>query len=166
MRKKIVGTLVCVIFIAIILDFANAYNLSGNKVIEPHRLENSDNSLVTFRPCFTCYIEVLGKVAEDDSGRVEMFKTFWFRPFDDDRAFVTFWHIKFQPDANITVYTRENGRILWQHEGNQTLDMVGFFGNYIPSSSDDRSFQVTMNGVAYFAMPRITILTTPGLASR
>jgi hypothetical protein len=143
------------LFILSAINCVNARYLGGSIGVDTHQIEDSDTAQTTFRPCFTCYIEASGKVAEDDYGRVKMWKTLWLRPFSDNRAFVTFWHINFQPDANITIYSRENGRVLWQHEGNQTLNMLGFFGNYIPSSSDDRSFQVTMNGVAYFAMPRL-----------
>jgi len=80
--------------------------------------------------------------------------TFWFRPFNNDKALVTYWMLVFKYDSNVKIYNRENGDIIWDHQGSEypQLKIFGFFGDYIPSTSDDDSFRVSLSGKALIVL--------------
>jgi len=108
-----------------------------------------------------CYIEAEGKISVQDWFAIirmpNMWKTFWFRPFKDEmKAFVSFWRLVFQSDSDITIYSEENGNILWDHQENQEVHLVivGFWGDYIPTNTDGY-LNVKINGNAIFVKPRL-----------
>ena len=107
----------------------------------------------------TCYIEADGEIAYDFDWPAifkmpNMWKTLWFRPFNNDKAIVTSWMLVFKHDSDIRIYNREDGDLLWNHQGSEypQLKIFGFFGDYIPSSGDDDSFSVSLSGKAFIVL--------------
>lgn len=147
--RKILTYMVVVMFLSVAfasLSLAKEYE-STNEM--PTRFYNG------------CYIESNGKISIDDWFAIirmpNMWKTFWFRPFKDEmQAFVSFWRLVFQSDSDVTIYSEENGDILWDHQGGKEVHLVivGFWGEYIPTSVDGL-LNVQINGNALFAKPRL-----------
>ena len=149
--KKIACALVCVMMFIPLCHFTD----SLAKPYEEQLDNNYDDSMIG-RMFVTCYIEASGKVGGEDRGffQFSMWKSLWFRPFLNDLAVVTYWHIPFDSDAEVTIYSREGGRVLWDHEGQQRINIIGYFGTYIPKSTEDDSLHVTISGTALVAMPK------------
>lgn len=110
-----------------------------------------------------CYIEATGKISVDDWFAIirmpNMWKTFWFRPpLKELNAFVSFWRIVYQSDSQITIYTEQNGDILWENNEQQEVHLIiiGFYGIYVPQSGDPNGpLHVEISGNAWFAKPRL-----------
>ena len=146
--KKIICALTCIIMFIPLVQFTVALTDTYKE-----QVDNQDISLG--RIYTTCYVEASGKIGGDDRGFFQfgMWKVFWFRPFLNDFAVVTYWHIPFDTDAEVTIYSREGGRVIWEHEGQQRVNIIGYFGTYISSVKDD-SLYITISGTALVAMPK------------
>ena len=142
MRRKIVGILICALLVATAMPFTNALNANGTE-----ESINQKEAIAKRRVFTTCYIEASGPVNH-------MWKTFWFRPFRGDYAFVSYWAISFrEPDVEVTIYNRENGRVLWQNEedfGQWGLKLIGYFGVY--TNPPDEGLRITLRGKALLAI--------------
>jgi hypothetical protein len=116
----------------------------------------------TSRPFATCYIEASGDISERDWFAIirlpNMWKTFWFRPpANDFEAFVSLWRIIYDPESIVTIYAKQDGRILWEQNGRQDVQLViiGFHGTYIPESTNpDGRLHVEISGNALFIIPK------------
>ncbi len=143
MRKKILGILICVLLIATAIPFTNAINANNTAAII-----NQKDNIVKRRVFTTCYIEASGPVNH-------MWKTFWFKPFRGDYAFVSYWAISFEEFfVEVTIYNHENGRVLWQNEkdfGQWGLKLIGYFGVYANPSGDD-GLRINLRGKALLAI--------------
>ncbi|KYK21134.1 hypothetical protein AYK21_05225 [Thermoplasmatales archaeon SG8-52-2] len=100
-----------------------------------------------------CYIEATGNVEPSgDFIKYVMFKHFWFRPYRDERAFVFLWLIEFlEPDVSVTIYTEENGDILWEDTGLTGvwgMRLFWYFGIYTNDGSTDDQLVVNLQGNA------------------
>ena len=86
-----------------------------------------------------------------------MWKSFWFRPFNDDKAIVSYWMLVFKFDSIVKIYSEENGDLLWENYGSNYLQLkiFGFYGNYIPSNNDENSFQVLLSGKAFIVLTKL-----------
>jgi hypothetical protein len=147
MRKKLIGILICISLLTTIIPLTGAINSNNTQ----QKREKNQGNIFNIYPL--CYVEANGNIAEKE-GRQKMWKTFWFRPFQDDRACVSYWHIIFKSDATVTIYDKKNGDVVWQNTGDQRLNILGYFGIYIPSSANDGSLHITIEGRALLAMPR------------
>jgi hypothetical protein len=114
----------------------------------------TNNIGLGYRDLFTsCYIEAEGEIAKIDWPAIikmpNMWKTFWFRPFNDNRALVSYWSIVLDCDSDVKIYDEENGNILWDHQGSEypQLKIFGYSGIYIPKSIDN-SLHVSLSGNA------------------
>ena len=149
MKMKIL-VIACLIFIILsIIPIVNSEN-TNNQNISGVR----DINLFT-----TCFIEADGEIAYDFDWPAiikmpNMWKTLWFRPFNNDKALVTSWMLVFNYDSDVKIYNRENGDLLWNHQGTEypQLKIFGFYGDYIPSSGDDDSFRVSLSGRAFIVL--------------
>jgi hemolysin-activating ACP:hemolysin acyltransferase len=68
----------------------------------------------------SCYIEADGDLSTVDWPRAigsNMWKLSWFRPFRNDLAFVSYWHIVFDESSELAIYDKEGGGLLREHEG-------------------------------------------------
>ena len=67
---------------------------------------------------------------------------------------VTSWMLVFNYDSDVKIYNRENGDLLWNHQGTEypQLKIFGFYGDYIPISGDDDSFRVSLSGRAFIVL--------------
>jgi hypothetical protein len=147
--KKTICALACIMMFIPLANFTGA--LTGTY---EEQLENKEDIAIG-QIFMTCYIEASGKIGEDGGGFFQfgMWKTFWFRPFLDNRAFVTYWHIPFDPDGQVTIYSSDGGQVLWDYKGEQRVNILGYFGTYIPSVIEG-SLHVTISGNALVAMPK------------
>ncbi len=117
------------------------------------------------RPFATCHIEASGDISERDWFAIvrlpNMWKTFWFRPpFNDFKAFVSLWRIIYDPDSKVTIYTKQDGKILWEQNGRQDAQLViiGFYGTYIPERTNPNGpLHVEISGNALFVKPKFII---------
>jgi len=110
----------------------------------------------------SCYIEADGEIAYNIDWIAfikmpNMWKTFWFRPFNDDRAIVSYWMLVFNFDSKVRIYSEEDGDLLWEHQGSEypQLKIFGFYGNYIPSTNDNYAFQVELDGNALIVLTKL-----------
>ena len=142
MTRKIIGILICVLLIATTIPITSATNANNTEVVVTQKDNIAKRRLFT-----TCYIEASGSVNH-------MWKTFWFRPFRGDYALVSYWAISFEePDVQVTIYNRENGRVLWQNEndyGQWGLKLIGYFGAYTNPPGD--GLLINLRGNALFAI--------------
>lgn len=143
MRRKLFGILMCVVLLATTIPITSALNEDNTAAT----VDQKDN-IVKRRVFTTCYIEATGPVNH-------MMKSFWFRPFHGDYAIVSYWVILFgEPDVEVTIYNRENGRVLWQDNddlGQWGLKLIGYFGIYT-NPPDDDGLRISLRGKALLAM--------------
>ena len=145
MRKKIICYLISLILLITSIPLIGALESNIEK-------ENPTFNDVIVGPYIGCYIDVSGIISHFDFPRIlgnNFWKTFWFRPFNDDRALVSYWQILFDKTADISIYNEENGDLLWQNLGEYHTQMriIGFFGTYIPDN-DNGDFNVIIQGRA------------------
>jgi len=138
MRKKMIGIIIGMLLITLLLPSISATPTFGNKK-------------EVFK---NCYIEVAGTV-ESVSGNLFqylMFKHFYIRPHGDERAFVLLWLIEWrEPDVTVTIYTEENGDILWQDTGLSGVWGMRLFwynGIYTNEGSTEDQLVVNLQGNA------------------
>jgi hypothetical protein len=127
---------------------------------------NSDNTDTTTmknvlgeKQRFTnCYFEISGYMHNDWPAIIKlpnMFQLLWIQSANDinDVIFGTYSYIYFEEDAEITVYSEENGEVIWQHEGqiDPFLTMIGFKGSYSYVDPDYELPIITLSGNALFA---------------
>jgi hypothetical protein len=116
----------------------------------------------TSRPFATCYIEASGDISERDWFAIirlpNMWKTFWFRPpLNDFEAFVSLWRIIYDSDSKVTIYVKQDGKILWEQNGRQDVQLViiGFHGTYIPERTNpNEPLHVEISGNALLVIPK------------
>jgi hypothetical protein len=152
--RKIIILLVVLMFL--ITGFATISNSKENKAVE--KIDNANK--LGYKGC---YIAASGKISEEDWFAIirmpNMWKTFWFRPpLNEQEAFVSFWRIIYQSDSEVTIYTEENGDILWDYNGQEDVNLIiiGFNGIYIPDRSNpDEPLHVEISGNALFVKPRL-----------
>lgn len=105
-----------------------------------------------------CYIEASGEVERTGSYfiRYVMWKHFWFRPYNDDRAFVLFWRVAFmEPKVSVTIYTEKNGDILWEdteQTGIWGLWLWCYYGVYTNDGTTDDQLVIKLQGTAKVAI--------------
>ena len=138
MRKKVIGIITGMLLITLIVP-----SLLANPTIE--------NEKEVFRDC---YLEVTGTVVPVSGNLFQylMFKYFYIRPFGDERAFVFYWFIQWkEPDVTVTIYTEENGEILWQDTGLAGVWGMRLFwyrGIYTNEGSSEDQLVVNLQGNA------------------
>ena len=128
---------------------------------ENNTVEKIDDSFAS--NYIKCYIEASGKISQRDWFAIirmtNMWKTFWFRPpLNELKAFVSFWRIVYQADSQLTIYSEENGDIIWDHNGEQEIHLIilGFNGIYIPQSGDPNGpLHVEISGNVWFVKPKL-----------
>lgn len=108
----------------------------------------------------SCYVEADGDVSTVDWPRLigsNMWKLSWFRPFGNDLAVVSYWRIVLDESSELAIYDRDGGDLLWEHDGsgNPQLRIIGFFGDYIPTSPDESTLHVKISGSALFIAENI-----------
>ena len=143
--KKIVGVFVCMLLITTIMP-----SLTAKQKIDPTLTETTKK--IEYK---NCYIKASGTITKADWPRIfgiNFWKVYWFyyKPYSDNHAFVFFWLMIFEPDAEVTVYTEENGEVLWQNQGQgyPQLMIYRYDGIYIPSKPDGDTFQISIDGNA------------------
>ncbi len=137
MRKKIIGIIIFLILMTQIIPTISATPTFGNKK-------------EVFKDC---YIEASGTVEPcGDFIKYVMFKHFYIRPYRDERAFVLLWLIEFlEPDVTVTIYTEENGEVLWEDTGLTGvwgMRLFWYFGIYTNDGSTDDQLVVNLHGNA------------------
>jgi len=155
MKKKIF-VIICLILLVI-----TSFPLVNSNEIDVND-DACDIKLSKWELYSSCYIEAEGEIAYNIDWIAfikmpNMWKTFWFRPFDDDMAFVSYWMLVFKFDSKVKIYNEENGDLLWEHQGSEypQLKIFGFYGDYIPSTNDQDVFQVSLNGNAFMVLTRL-----------
>lgn len=135
MKRKTIGILICMLLFSTMIPIISA---APPELGEIQRFNS-------------CYIVAEGELTEKDFPSIigtSMWKICYLRPFNDDRATVFYWFIRFKDTATVTIYTEENGDVLWQHEGSTVpqLRMLRFNGVYIPELTDDGSLHIQISG--------------------
>lgn len=122
MRRKIIGILICMLLFGTIIPVIT----TAQPV--PTEQKNFNN----------CYMVAEGQLTDEDFPSIigiSMWKICYLRPYgqDDERASVFYWFIRFNYTATVTIYSEENGEILWQHQGSTVpqLRILLFNGRYI-----------------------------------
>lgn len=119
--KKIIGILVCVLLVSTTLSVTSALSIT-----------NDDDALLTTKEDFGrkaytfCYIESKGQY--DPDKHFQIIDIPIGLPWMEKR-FVLLWHMGYISASETTIYTRENGQILWESTGAQhDLVLVGYHG--------------------------------------
>ena len=140
MNRKIVG---CLIIIGLILTTLPIVTAKNQINIEPTVIKNYKN----------CYVEISGLISLNDYPRIigiNMWKLIFLRTSgsNNPNAFVLYWYLLLDEKSEISIYTEENGEILWQHDGQGTpeLRLLLFSGSYISSMAGEDRLQVDLNG--------------------
>jgi len=140
LNKKIIGICVCVLLIATSIPSIGA--IPGPNA-QPVGNENK-----VFK---NCYIDALGLVdSSPPHYRPLMFKIFYLRSFITNNALVLYWLIIFEePDVEVTIYSEENGEVLWQNEHDPPavwgLRLIRFKGQYTHFTNEN-GFHVNIRG--------------------
>lgn len=135
MTRKIIGILMGMLLIGAITPVVCASPTRPNQI-----------------PRFnTCYIVAEGELTEKDFPSIigtSMWKIHYTRPFNDDRANVFFWFIRFNETSTVTIYSEENGEVLWQHQGDTVpqLRMVMFKGIYLNADTTEGKLHIEIRG--------------------
>ena len=138
MRKKVIGIIIGMLLITLIIPSLSATPTFANEK-------------EVFRDC---YLEVTGTVVPVSGNLFQylMFKHFYIRPYGDERAFVLLWLIQWiEPDVTVTIYTEENGEILWQDTGLTGVWGMRLFwykGIYTNEGSTEDQLVVNLEGTA------------------
>jgi hypothetical protein len=130
MKKKIVVFFICMLLVVIAFPITTAKNQT-----------NTTNPVYQDRQVFNnCYIELTGSI-------YTQWKICFLKPFGTYYSTVFFWHLELQPNAEITIYTEENGEILYQYQGERQIRILRFRGIYIPTREDiDGPLNVDISG--------------------
>lgn len=137
MNQKLIGIVICMLFVAIPLQFVHAAdkNLDTGK-----GFTDNAKDVDTLRRTFTtCYIEATGLLAGQ-------WKIVYLKPFNNEFAVVCVWKIFLGDDGKTTIFNKENGRMLYEHQGRRELLLVGFMGDYYNPSHD--YYGITIKGTA------------------
>lgn len=132
MKKKTTGLFLCMLVFGVLLP-----TVSANQTKIEH-----------FNSCFIVADGVLTEKDFPSIIGISMWKMCWFRPFNDDRATVFYWFIRFNQTSSVTIYSEENGEVLWQHQGDTVpqLRMLGFKGIYLNNLIEDGRLHVELRG--------------------
>ena len=136
MKTKLIGILIIMLLTIPVLQSCMAKTTFGN---EKEIFED-------------CYVEVTGSVVPVSGNLFQylMFKHFYIRPYDDDRAFVFLWHIQWmEPDVTVKIFTEENGELLWEDTGLTGVWGMRLFwynGIYTNDGSTDDKLIVNLQG--------------------
>lgn len=140
MKKKLIGGLIIVGLLITTLPIATAKYQNN---IETTGLEKYTN----------CYIEISGLISLNDYPRIigiNMWKMIFLRTSGSNNpdAFVLYWYLLLDETSEISIYTEENGELLWQHDGQGTPEMriLWFSGSYISSMAEEDRLRVDING--------------------
>jgi hypothetical protein len=152
MHKKILFGLICSILLMMITP-------STLGITDFYYMKDSISPLSSDRDAFiNCHIEASGYISEIDWLAIikapNMWKTTWFRPFNDDRAVVTYWQIVFDSTVKISIHDRDGG-ILWEHSdaSHEQIRIIGYYGIYIPSRPDlEKPLHIDISGNALLVL--------------
>ena len=140
MKRKLV---VCMIVFGLVIT---ALPLTSAKVREDFRPTK-------FEKFTNCYVKISGLISNNDYPRVfgiNMWKILFLRPngANNPKAFVFYWYLLIDETANISIYTQENGELLWQYDGQGTPEvrMIRFSGIYTNSDNQEDRLIVDING--------------------
>ena len=124
MRRKIIGILICMLLLATIIPTITATQPVPNRI----KLFNN------------CYMVAEGMLTDKDFPSIigtSMWKIQYTRPFNDSRAEIFYWFLRFNETAKVTIYSEENGEILWQHQGSTVPQLRILWFNGLYAASDD-----------------------------
>jgi len=149
MKKRIISLYIACMFLLLAVPTMTAFSLSEE--------ESNDLEWETFS---SCYIDASGDISGEDWSRIlgsNMWKLSWFRPFFNDFAVVSYWRIVFDESSSITLYTEKDGEVLWDHDGtgHPQFRILGFFGDYIPTCSENTDLHVKIRGQILFALKNV-----------
>ncbi len=139
MKRKVSGILICMLFFAVALPAVSA----------------SQPTPAQIQRFGACYIVAEGELTEKDFPSIigtSMWKIMYTRPFNDDRAHVFYWFLRFNETSTVTIYSEENGEVLWQHQGDTVpqLRMLLFKGIYLNEETDDGRLHIEIRGTINF----------------
>jgi len=149
MKVKILSILVIFLFVTLVIPFSTAVYIP---VAEP-----IDTKTDTF---IGCYIEASGEVSTVDWPRIigsNMWKLTWLRPFGNDFAVISYWRIVLDESTELSIYDEEGGELLYQHDGvgHPQLRIIGYFGDYTPTSPDENTLHVELSGSAFYILKNV-----------
>ena len=135
MKGKIGGLFICMLLIVTLLPIGSATQPVPSEI---QRFSN-------------CYIVAEGRLTEKDFPSIigiSMWKIWYMRPFNDDRANVFYWFIRFNETSTVTIYSEENGEVLWQHQGEliPQLRMLRFTGIYLNELTEKGNLHIELRG--------------------
>jgi hypothetical protein len=107
-----------------------------------------------------CYIEVQGHIHNDWPAVVKlpnMLIAGWIQASLDDVLFGSYSYILFEDDADIKIYEKKDGTLLWEHQGqlDPLLTIIGYRGYYSYINPEQELQKVTLSGKALFASIRL-----------
>ncbi|MDH7507166.1 MAG: hypothetical protein QHH15_05210 [Candidatus Thermoplasmatota archaeon] len=121
MSNKIIGLLICLLFIL------NCF---------PVKAEIYPTQSVTYK---NCYIVSSGTMV--NRLVIGLFKI-------GNKALIVYMNIGFKEDGNTSIYDEENGKLLWHQEGEHTVIVFFYRGNYsFIKDPEDGSIFVALDGL-------------------
>ena len=128
MKRKIIAGIIIIGLIITTLPMTSA---------RPSKFTDSDKYS-------DCYIEISGLLSINDYPRIigaSMWKLVFLRPDGNENpaAFIFYLYLMLDEAAEVTIYTEENGELLWQHdgEGEPEIRLFWFSGYYISTETEE-----------------------------
>jgi len=113
-------------------------------------------SITTQERYMNCYLEISGYMHNDWPAFVKfpnMVQIGWRSQLNSDKVlFGAYSYILFEKDVTIKVYDKQDGDLLWQHEGviDPLITLLGFSGEYILDDTPYELPHITLTGTAGF----------------
>jgi len=132
MRRKVIGIILIMLVVPLVLPSTAATSPTENK-----------------KQVFAnCYLEATGPI--DFTFKINDI------PIGLRYRFISFWPIVFnEPNADVTIYSKKNGRVLWEDtfdSGQWVLYLIGFFGKYNNDGSTAQKLMANLDGRTSFIM--------------
>jgi hypothetical protein len=140
MRKKLIGLIIGMLVVSLLLPSITA-KISHSCPVEPEgRYKN-------------CYIEASGDIHNDWPAFIKLpnvVRFVWLKQSNLDVRFGLYSYILFGKNATVTIYDKEGGTQLWQHQGihDPSITLLGFSGEYVFDGTPYNLTHATINGNA------------------
>ena len=147
MGKKIIEIIIGTLVLSLLLPSITATNSNSNLAKPEGQYKN-------------CYIVASGLEHSDWPAVIKLpnvVRIMWLKQSNSDVRFGLYSYVLFGKDATVTIYDKEGGTQVWQHQGihDPLITLVGFSGEYTFNESPGNLTQIMINGTARFLSIRL-----------
>lgn len=129
--------LMCVVLLATTIPTATAIHANDTAAAVNQKDATAKRSMFT-----KCYIEASGLLSDQ-------WNIVYLKPFNNEFAIVCVWKIFLGDDGKTTIFNKENGRVLYECQGQRELLLIGFIGDYYHTT--EKYYGITIKGNVFLA---------------